>query len=344
MKSCLRLMRSGEKSEIAPLPQAEMTRPALYIHPHQDAVRAEQPPGRVANREEVRTGKKSSELPLVIFTVLSQMAVGAFIVLGALSGWAAQKSVWAAQYGNWLVMARGFTLSPLLVTGGVFGVGMLASLLHLGRPLRAYRALFHLLTSWLSREILSVGLFGAGLVVFLFIPPAFISLLWVVYGLTALAGLALIFCMAKVYRLSSLPFWNSWRTTASFYLTAGLLGLLLCAMQSSSGLKSGFNLFVATPGDTLRHLSISVAAVGTLLLAFDLALQGRQQNSNGQGFWLTQLRLALGIIAILPLAVMLAGAEVDQFPDLTAQAFWLALGAQLIGRWLFYERLNEKEL
>ncbi len=170
----------------------------------------QQPPGRVANREEVQTGKKTSELPLVIFTVLAQMAVGAFIVLGAFTGW-------AAGYGSWLSVARGFAFTPLLVTGAVLGVGVLASLLHLGRPLRAYRALANLRSSWLSREILLVCLFGAGLATFSWLlatQPAFTDTLWSVYGLAALAGLALIYCMARVYRLSSLPAWNNRMTPA----------------------------------------------------------------------------------------------------------------------------------
>jgi anaerobic dimethyl sulfoxide reductase subunit B (iron-sulfur subunit) len=342
----LRVLDFGDQAEleqgqairsVAPLPEGEMTGPAMFIQPHRDASRAEQPPGRVANREEVQTGKKTSELPLVIFTVLAQMAVGAFIVLGAFIGWA------LSLLGTELDLPMP-PPGPLLIMSVIFVYGVLVSLLHLGHPFRAYRALANLRTSWLSREILSVGLFGAGLVVFLFISPTFTSLLWVVYGLTALAGLALIYCMARVYRLSNLPFWNSWRTTASFYLTAGLLGLLFCAMQSSRGLNSGFVLFVATPSDTLHNLIISVAAVGLLLLALDLALQGRRETSKGKGFWLAQLQLALSVAAMLPLAVMLAGVRGDWSPTLFALAFCLALGAQLISRWLFYEQLNERAL
>ena len=205
-----------------------MTRPALYIQPHRDAGQAEQPPGRVANREEVRTGKRGSELPLVIFTVLAQMAVGAFIILGA---YLFQTSNDGCSFD----MACQFAIRALLATGIVFGIGMLVSFLHLGHPLRAYRALFHLRTSWLSREILMVGVFGACWMVFdvLLITRLWhTDQLWGVYGLTTLAGLAMIFCMAKVYQMDSMPAWKSWRTSASFYLTMGLLGLLFSVGNS----------------------------------------------------------------------------------------------------------------
>jgi DMSO reductase anchor subunit len=84
--------------------------------------------------------------------------------------------------------------------------------------------------------------------------------------------------------------------------------------------------------------------VGLLMLAFDLALQDRHENSKGKGFWLTQLRLALSVAAMLPLGIVLAGASTGTIPSLIVLAFGLALGAQLIGRWQFYERLNEREL
>ena len=46
------------------------------------------------------------------------------------------------------------------------------------------------------------------------------------HSLTALLGLALIDCMAQVYRLHSVPAWDSWRTELRFFLSAALLGIL----------------------------------------------------------------------------------------------------------------------
>jgi anaerobic dimethyl sulfoxide reductase subunit B (iron-sulfur subunit) len=346
----LRVLEFGDQAEmekgqavrsVAPLPEAEMTGPALFIQPHRDAGLAEQPPGRVANQEEVHTGKKTSELPLVIFSILAQMAAGAFIVLGAFTGWS------ASQVGG-LDKARIFTFTPLLATGLVFAIGVLASLLHLGHPLRAYRALFHLRTSWLSREILLVGLFfGAGWAVFCGLEiwlPAFTGLLWLVYGLTALAGLALIFCMARVYQLESMPAWRSWLTPVSFYLTAGLLGVLFSAALLAPGLRQGLILLLQVSDDSLHTLITSGATVGLLLLALDLGLQDRRGVDQEHAFWLAQLRLALTVAAMLPLGIVLAGARTGMFPSLMALAFGLALGAQIISRWQFYGRLDERDL
>jgi len=322
---------------VAPLPEAEMTGPALFIQPHRDAGRAEQHAGQVANREEVRTGKKTSELPLVIFTVLAQMAVGAFVVIGALTGW-------AADYGNWLAVARRFTFTPFLAAGVVFGVGVLGSLLHLGHPLRAYQALFNLRTSWLSREILSVSLFGAGWTVFLGMLitfPTFTDLLKVVYAMTALAGLALIYCMAKVYQLVNMLTWNSRQTPISFFLTAGILGLLFSGAMIAPRIHF-YDFF----GDPLVYFIDIWTVLALLFLSTDLALWKRRETGSRHIFWPEWLRLALNVAAMLPLAVILAGAAIRGIwePNLLTLAFGLALGEQLIGRWLFYERLNEREL
>jgi anaerobic dimethyl sulfoxide reductase subunit C (anchor subunit) len=225
---------------------------------------------------------------------------------------------------------------------------VLASLLHLGHPFKAYRALFHLRTSWLSREILLVGLFGAGWFVFyamVSVMPAFTGWLWVVYFLTALVGLALIYCMGRVYRLKSLVRWNSWQTTVSFFLTAGILGILINgALQIPDSLL--FRLPPPSRFITRRELYTSSWTVaGLLLLALELVLYSRQDSGEPkQPFGLNQFRLAFTLAAMVLLVIILARAGLDLSPGLSALAFILALGSQIIGRWQFYERLNEREL
>ena len=80
-----------------------------------------------------------SEVPLICFTVLAPAAAGASLFALPLSG-------------GWALAA----VVVLMVTAG-----MLASIAHLARPLRAPRSLAHLGSSWLSREILAVSAFWA---------------------------------------------------------------------------------------------------------------------------------------------------------------------------------------
>lgn len=80
-----------------------------------------------------------SEAPLICFTVFAPAAAGASLFALPLGG-------------GWALAA----VVVLMVTAG-----MLASVAHLARPLRAPRSLAHLGSSWLSREILVVSAFWA---------------------------------------------------------------------------------------------------------------------------------------------------------------------------------------
>jgi len=111
----------------------------------------------------------------------------------------------------WLGLLNAFRLlppSPVFGVASIFvalvlsAVGMLASLFHLGRPERAWRAVSQWRTSWLSRE---------GVLALLTIPPAvgFAAAWWslgrgtgvtVALGLlAAAAGLATVACQAMIY-------------------------------------------------------------------------------------------------------------------------------------------------
>ena len=72
---------------------------------------------------------QSLELPLVLFTVLSQAAVG-MVLMNAVRGFAGYDEGRARN--EWALVL------------GLMGVRLAASLFHLGHPLEAYRALAHL--------------------------------------------------------------------------------------------------------------------------------------------------------------------------------------------------------
>ncbi len=77
--------------------------------------------------------------------------------------------------------------------------------------------------SSLSKEVLFTGLFGLGLllvVLGIFLHRSF----YLFILLAGAAGFGLIYHMAQVYRLPAAPGWNTWRTNASFMVSAFLLG------------------------------------------------------------------------------------------------------------------------
>jgi anaerobic dimethyl sulfoxide reductase subunit B (iron-sulfur subunit) len=218
----LRLWEAPAEAHPYPLPNYSHTEPRLGIKPH--AAMSSNEEKSVANVEEIQPGVPSGreEAPLILFTLLIQIAVGGF--------WA---MLWNFP-GVWIPAEQKAALLPLLLIGLCLGAGLLASLAHLGTKRTAWRALGNLRKSWLSREILFTGLFGAG---WLF--TTLERAIWnrsTVEGmaLTAVLGLGLVYSMSKVYRLPAVPAWNTWRTNAGFLVSALLLGqAFMGALQTS---------------------------------------------------------------------------------------------------------------
>src|SRR5512140_1401715 len=85
------------------------------------------------------------EWALIAFTILAQMSVGSFLVLGVVHYFASHKSG--------MENADQLSDRALIAIGPVMVLALIVSLVHLGNPLNAYRAVTNLATSWLSREI-----------------------------------------------------------------------------------------------------------------------------------------------------------------------------------------------
>jgi anaerobic dimethyl sulfoxide reductase subunit C len=161
---------------------------------------------------------------LIVFTILAQMAVGAFVVLGIVHFWA-KRTAGEAE-------ADRLSDRALLAIGPVLILGLFASLFHLGTPENAYYALLNIGTSWLSREILFGTLFavaGGAFALLQWRKIGSVSLRQILAAVAALLGLALVFSMSQVYMLQTVPVWNHWATPLSFFVTTFLLGALAIA-------------------------------------------------------------------------------------------------------------------
>jgi anaerobic dimethyl sulfoxide reductase subunit C (anchor subunit) len=240
----------------------------------------------VANLEEVRPHAPSGweEMPLIVFTLLTQMAVGGF--------WA---MLWTFP-GIWNGMAR-FQPIPQILIGVCLAAGMLASLAHLGTKKNAWRALRNLRKSWLSREVLFTGLFGAG---WLFTTAA--NLLWyqsTIEGLalTAAFGLGLVYSMSRVYRLPAIPAWNTRRTNLVFIVSALLPGQTLMGVLSPYGSNlTGSILLVLLLAQLVliqKSVSHSPLRTGLILAGMILTISSFLLGSN---VWLSSLIL-LAVLA-----------------------------------------------
>ncbi len=152
------------------------------------------------------------ELSLVIFTILSQVSIGLALML-ALRQWAVSDGPAPSSFRiEWIVV------------GVALFVALVASLFHLGHPLGSPRAILHLSSSWLSREIVVMQIFG------LLVLAALIALWkesansWALIKIAALVGLVGLAVSGMVYAPPSFPALNNGVPIIFYGLTAFILG------------------------------------------------------------------------------------------------------------------------
>ncbi len=182
---------------------------------------------RPANLSHLRL--EHAHWPLIWMLLLTQAGAGIFISLAVLG------------FGSPGLLAAAAT--PLSLTAfAALNVGLLVSVLHLGRPLGAWRAFLGLRRSWMSREIIGFGMFAkaaAALVLAALWPfltrliPALAAVeqivdpgAWVLAlaSVTSATGLLAVFCSAMIYIDTHRPFWAAHLTVPRFFGTTLLLG------------------------------------------------------------------------------------------------------------------------
>ena len=150
------------------------------------------------------------ELPLILFTLLTQIAVG-MAVFAAVRQWATVEGPTVKSRNEWIT---------ILV---LIGLGVFAAFFHLGKPLGAIRMLANIGSAWLSREILSFGLFGvlSAITFYLVYTKASNNVLLKV---TALVGLLAVFSTGMAYASAGLDAINNALPLILFLLTVFTLG------------------------------------------------------------------------------------------------------------------------
>lgn len=268
------------------------------------------------------------EWPLMIFTVLGQCVAGGFIVmaLALLNGVhdrAQQKRVQWAMIVLWVLM----------------GIGFIASILHLGSPLRAFNSLNRIGASALSNEIASGSVFFAvggfwWLITVMGKMPAALGKLWMI--LTMVLGVFFVWMMCRVYLIDTVPTWYSVYTPLSFFLTMFIGGPLLGYLLLRAAGVTGWGMRLL-PVITLAGLIVSTVVV--LLQGMELAtIQSSIQQASAlipQYGTLMSWRLALLVVALVCWIVpQLKGRQPNV--GLLTLAFVLVVAGELIGRGVFY--------
>lgn len=288
---------------------------------------------RAADREKVKP--EPSHWPLVFMLVLTQLAAGLHAAGAIVCLWG-ESAVGTGFYRTqaalaWLALAAGLSISAL----------------HLGRPWGAWRSFLGLRTSWLSREIAALSLFGvcaAGSVAAAWLQPGLNPFLELA---SAFAGAFGVFCSAMVYADTKRAYWRLSTSAAKFFGTVWLLGVIstLCVLllsgashglailfASVAALGGGFKL--AVDHRVLAHLAVddfSPLHKTALLLTDRLGRQNRLRVactlSGGVVLPVLLGLLLLGNAAALTHGVLVIGA---------GTGLALCLAGEIIERQLFF--------
>jgi anaerobic dimethyl sulfoxide reductase subunit C len=278
--------------------------------------------------------------------------VGSFLVLSVVHFFTARKS------GE--KQADLLTDRALIAIGPALALGLAASLLHLGNPINAYKAVTNLGTSWLSREILLGVLFAASGAVFALMQWRKIStssIRQIVGLVVALIGIALAFSMSQIYLIPTRPSWDLITTPLSFFTTTLLLGVLAIG---AAFVANYWYMQRQDPGcaddqcvilrSTLRWLAISsiiLLGLQFVILPLSLALMAANGAADsaalmaGQYGLLFALRLILVFLGagVFGVFVYREAQQVGQERMLSVYmyaAFALVLVGEIMGRVLFY--------
>jgi DMSO reductase anchor subunit len=173
----------------------------------------------------------------------------AFSVIFLTTLMGAAQGLFLALFGTELVGLGGLTPQEsryLFVTGSAVALvlaslGLLASFFHLGHPERAWRSAAMWRTSWLSREVIALPVFMAGLLAYGAAHLLGLNGTRAIGGLVALACLALFVCTAMIYAsVRFLQEWASALTLVNYFMlgcTSGLtLATGLAALTGASAL------------------------------------------------------------------------------------------------------------
>ncbi|HYF75746.1 MAG TPA: DmsC/YnfH family molybdoenzyme membrane anchor subunit [Symbiobacteriaceae bacterium] len=272
------------------------------------------------------------DLPLIIYTLCLQSAVGVYVV-SRMVAWTQAEKAQRMRF-MWLV-------------GGLGVAGVIASFLHMGYPWNAALTMTNLGTSWLSREIVLTVSFGASWLVSLLLERQGVGSIqvrnaWATW--TSLLGLGLVFVMSMIYRTTAFPAWEHGSTTVGFYATAGLIGTaVVFAAQCCKKAEEEPKALTALVIGGVAMLALQMAAV---------ASQGAYLGSAGPEaaetaallagpyaafHWARVILVVVGTAILMPLAWrQWAQKKVASMPGLAGALVALVVVGELVGRILFY--------
>lgn len=260
-------------------------------------------------------------MTLTVFSVCIQAAIGmmVFVALGFL--WQKDDTY----------------KTSISVAAGLGVIGMLASMMHLGQPFGAVKALNQFSTSWLSREIWFTSIFVALVIaamIFIYMrPESRKTIAGLVYA-SAAVGLVNIFFMAAIYNKSSIPIWQLSTTFIEFYMAAISLGAILFILINKQGRLRQIAIIAMVVAVILQAVSVipSLIAIGT---SGSAAMQGSL--SILHAMYIASVMKWLFILAGAVLCLWISRRELAPYSmGIIYGSTALLVTGQILGRYLFY--------
>ena len=290
----------------------------------------------------------SRENPLVLFTLISQLVIGAFVTLFLVPLIPGLASITAESHP----VTHSVVLFVLLA---LETFALTVSTMHLGKPHRFYRAFNNLRYSPVSREVAALAVFynlllayavlGAFAGWFTWLPNGWINGLREIAGWGAtIAGPAALYFMHRIYRIPARPFWDHWQVLTSFFGSMLMLGplfvgliygaVLLFEGGTISGLFATLAWAIAA-GSALESIGLYYHRRALLAQGAEGAASHYEQRTTfGKTYLARNIGLATGLVGVTALPLL----GLDGAPGWTLWALLalLIVATATIGRALFY--------
>ncbi|KHT62853.1 dimethyl sulfoxide reductase [Photobacterium gaetbulicola] len=269
------------------------------------------------------------EWPLILFTVLAQTAVGAYLLLGGV-----------ILKGNLCVGVNYRLHKAMFFLWVLMGLGFAASTMHLGSPLRAFNALNQVGSSWLSNEIFTGSVFfalGGGYWLLEMLDKGNETLRKLLLAAGMLVGIAFMYSMIKLYLLDTVPTWNTVYTPIAFVMTMLTSGLIFGHL-----LLTGSQHKMATLDRILPFIGSLAVAISLTALVSQLIGLGDIQTSVATA---SELIPNMAQLQVIRVGLLLGALAVWFIPNLMNSrpgvavmvlSFTLVLLSELVGRGIFY--------
>jgi len=257
--------------------------------------------------------------PLVLMLVFTQLGLGGFLASAYLGVTLVPKAI----------------VAPLLVSWLTMHLGLLASVAHLGKPLKAWRIFLGIKKSWLSREAVAFGVASAvatlAMALALLKGPAWLIQATLLSSIL-FCGLA-VFCSAYLYHDTQRKFWRLSSSLGKFSGTTILAaaGFAMAIDPTDAGI---YSILLASLFVVKVWIEIQATKIGSVRLPCADLIDEPLQN-----WW--RARLVLGVLGVF---IAILSSWILPSPILVVGALaFIAIG-EILERVLFFKAVDATKM